>query len=95
MGHTVYTLAGILVHEHNTPFLEFNAGHVSCCHHDVLRSMIECKLITHHYLATPSHLSPVLQLIIPLFSVKREADIAFVEHPHKKTRASGQSLLTN
>ena len=46
----IFTIAGILAHVRNTPFLEFHTGHVACCRAVLLRSIIECKLIIHYSL---------------------------------------------
>ena len=78
--------------EHGHPWLQCWTS-ISCCRHDLLRSIIECKLIIHHSLI--SHSPPVLQHVSPVPSVKLEAEIALVEHPQKKLKAGGQSLLTN
>ena len=50
----IFTIAGILAHVHNTPIFEFHTGHVACCRANLLRSIIECKLIIHHSLVSCS-----------------------------------------
>lgn len=88
----IQTLADILAHVHNTPFLEFKLGYMSCCSHDLLWSIIDCKLIINHSLNISSLPNHVIQLANPISSVKREAEIVLVEHPQKKLGRGAKHL---
>ena len=82
----IYILAGILALVHNTTFLDFDAGHVSCYRYDLLRGIIECKLNSPlSDLSLPSCITTCVSNTLR----KREAEIALVEHPQKRLKAGG------
>ena len=89
----IFTLAGILAHVHNTPFFEFNTGHVSCCHHDLLWSIIECKLIINYSLVYYS--PPTLQHVSPVLLGTREDVFDARPQPKLKRSSSSYKILSH